>query len=180
MQLDIKWWYTYIRAFNGVSFIINPSRILFSYKGDACLTGGGGYHGQEYWSRLLPHSVLSSPIHLKEYWVLLVSIKLWGHLWSGSAVELFVDNTAVCLTCTNQKPSDTLMSAFLREFLFLVVKFKFHPIVKHIGTKENFIADFLSRNFSAEEAASFFASINMSRMKQLPVPDDMFTFTGNW
>ena len=105
---------------------------------------------------------------------------IWGHLWSGSAVELFVDNTAVCLTCTNQKPSDPLMSAFLREFLFLVVKFKFHPIVKHIGTKENFIADFLSRNFSAEEAASFFASINMSRMKQLPVPDDMFTFTCNW
>jgi hypothetical protein len=180
MQLDIKWWFTYIRTFNGVNFIINPSIILFSYKGDACLTGGGGYHGHEYWSRLLPQTVLSSPIHLKEFWILLLSIKLWGYLWSGSAVELFVDNTAVCLTCTNQKPSDPLMSAFLREFLFLVVKFKFHPIVKHIGTKENYIADYLSRNFSADEAAIFFASLNMAEMKQLPVPDDMFTFTSNW
>ena len=109
MRLDILWWHTYIRTFNSVNFIINPSIVLFSYKGDDCLTGGGGYHGREYWSRLLPYSVPSSAIHLKENWVLLLSIKLWGHLWSGSAVELFVDNTAVCLTCTNQKPSDPLM-----------------------------------------------------------------------
>ena len=53
MKLDIKWWLTYIRSFNGVDFIINPSIINFFYKGDACLDGGGGYHLQEYWSRPL-------------------------------------------------------------------------------------------------------------------------------
>ena len=121
-----------------------------------------------------------TPIHLKEYWVLLVSIKLWGYLWSGSTVELYVDNTAVCLTCTNQKPSDPLMAAFLREFLFLVVYYKFNPIVKHIGTKENFVADYLSRNFCPLEASSFFASHDMSGMKLLQAPDHMFSFTSDW
>ena len=183
MQKDVNWWLEYIRTFNGVNFIINPATTAFTYKGDACLDGGGGFHGEEYWSRLLPHSMLgegSPPIHLKEYWVLLVSIKLWGHLWSGSSVELYVDNTAVCLTCTNQKPSDPLMSAFLREFLYLVVKFKFHPVVKHIGTKENFVADYLSRNFSVVDATKFFASHSMVNMKPRAVPDSMFTFTSNW
>ena len=182
MQMDIKWWLTYIRTFNGVTFIINPSLIKFSYKGDACLDGGGGFHGQEYWSRSLPMWMLNkdTPIHLKEYWVLLVSIKLWGYLWSGSTVELYVDNTAVCLTCTNQKPSDPLMAAFLREFLFLVVYYKFNPIVKHIGTKENFVADYLSRNFCPLEASSFFASHDMSGMKLLQAPDHMFSFTSDW
>ena len=75
----------------------------------------------------------SVPIHLKEFWVLLVSIKLWGPSWSGKCVELFVDNTAVCQTCTLQKPSDASMAAFLREFLYLVVQLKFHPIITHIG-----------------------------------------------
>lgn len=184
MLLDIQWWLLYIRTFNGVNFIINPAQILFTYKGDACLDGGGGYHDEEYWSRPLPQSMMghssSSPIHLKEFWVLLVSVKLWGHLWTGSSVELYVDNTAVCLTCTNQKPSDPQMSAFLREFLYLVVKFKFNPVVKHISTKDNYIADYLSRNFSEDGATKFFTSLNMSNMKQLHVTDQMFTFTSSW
>ena len=139
MKLDIKWWLTYVRSFNGMDFIINPSIINFSYKGDACLDGGGGYHLNEYWSRSLPRWMRgdSVPIHQKEYWVLLVSMKIWGHKWSGSAVELFVDNTAVCYTCMNQKPTDPTMAAFLREFLCLVVYYKFHPVVSYIGTKEN-------------------------------------------
>ena len=182
MQLDIRWWHTYIRSFNGVNFIIDPSVIKFSYKGDACLDGGGGFHGQEYWSKPFPLWLQEkeTPIHLKEFWVLLISVKLWGHLWSGSTVELFVDNTAVCLTCSNQKPSDPLMSAFLREFLFLVVYYKFNPVVTHIGTKENFVADFLSRNFSPVDAAIFFDSHNMGVMEQLEVPDTMFSFTSEW
>ena len=67
MQKDVIWWLEYIRTFNGVNFIINPATIAFTYKGDACLDGGGGFHGEEYWSRLLPQSMLgegSPPIHL--------------------------------------------------------------------------------------------------------------------
>ena len=112
--------------------------------------------------------------------ILGIIIKLWGHLWSGSSVELYVDNTAVVLPCVNQKPSHPMMSAFLREFLYLVVKFKFLPIVKHIGTKENFVADFLSRNFSVADAAKFFASHGMENMKPRTVRDHMFTFSSSW
>ena len=182
MKLDIKWWLLYIRSFNDVDFIIDPGIVKFSYKGDACLDGGGGFHLQEYWSRTLPEWMRgkSVPIHQKEFWVLLISIRLWGSTWSGSAVELFVDNTAVCQTCTNQKPSDPTMAAFLREFLYLVVLFKFHPVVLHIGTKENVIADYLSRNFSQEDAKIFFRSHSMENMTQRQVPDHMFQFTTEW
>ena len=106
MQKDVNWWLEYIRTFNEVNFIINPATTGFTYKGDACLDGGGGFHGEEYWSRLLPHSMLgqgSPPIHLKEFWVLLVSIKLWGHLWSGSSVELYVTPHPGHLIICNQK-----------------------------------------------------------------------------
>ena len=182
MKLDILWWLTYIRFFNGVDFIIDPSNVSFSYKGDACLDGGGGFHLQEYWSRLLPEWMRGQavPIHLKEFWVLLISIKLWGPSWSGSAVELFVDNMAVVQTCTNQKPSDPTMAAFLREFLYLVVLFKFHPVVSYIGTKENFVADFLSRKFCPDQARLFFQSHQMGQLTRLPVPDFMFNFSADW
>ena len=182
MKLDIKWWLTYIRSFNGVDFIINPSIINFFYKGDACLDGGGGYHLQEYWSRLLPDWMLGKtvPIHQKEYWVLLISMRLWGPSWSGSAVELFVDNMAVCLTCTNQKPSDLSMASFLREYLYLVVLYKFHPIVSYVNTKDNFVADYLSQNFAPEKAKTFFRSHDTGQMSPLQVPPHMFHFKTDW
>ena len=181
-KLDIKWWLAYIRHFNGVDFMVDLSRPKLSYKGDACIDGGGGYFGQEYWSRTLPSSLQSRsfPIHQKEFWVLLVSIKLWGSSWSGQAVELFVDNTAVCQTCTYQKPSDASMAGFLREFLYLVVHFKFHPIVSHIGTKSNFVADFLSRNFDFDAAKVFFKKHTMDPMTLRSVPDHFFLFSGDW
>ena len=47
MQKDVNWWLEYIRTFNGVNFIINPATTAFTYKGDACLDGGGGFHGEE-------------------------------------------------------------------------------------------------------------------------------------
>ena len=182
MRLDILWWLTYMRHFNGVNFIIDPSVVKLSYKGDACLDGGGGYHLLEYWSRPLPEWMLgkSVPIHQKEFWVLLVSINLWGATWTGQAVELFVDNTAVCQTCVNQKPSDTTMAKFLREFLYLVVHFKFLPIVSYIGTKENFVADYLSRKFDSEAAKVFFRSHNLGDLVLRQVPNNMFSFSANW
>ena len=182
MLRDIQWWCTYLRVFNGVNFIIDPSHVKFSYKGDACPSGGGGYFADEYWSSTFPEwlAVDEIPIHLKEFWVLLISIKLWGSKWSGSAVELYVDNTAVCLTCTNQKPSNLEMASFLREYLFLVVKFKFHPIIRHIGTVENKVADFLSRNYSSESICKFLETQGLKCMKRLVISDIMFRFTSDW
>ena len=36
MKLDILWWYTYLKQFNGVSFMINPLNTTLTYAGDAC------------------------------------------------------------------------------------------------------------------------------------------------
>jgi hypothetical protein len=182
MKLDILWWYTYINEFNGVSFMINPLDITLSYAGDACKRGVGGYHGSQYWSRLLPEHMLGDdpPIHLKEFYVLLISMKLWGPSWSGQAVEMFCDNTAVVEVCTNQKPRDTEMARFLREFLLLVVSFKFYPVVKKISTTDNWIADFLSRDFDPAAHVTFFRKHKMCPMTEITVPDHQFSFTASW
>ena len=182
MKLDILWWYTYIREFNGVSFLINPSIITKSYAGDACKVGGGGYHELQYWSRMLPVHMQGDkpPIHLKEFWVLIISTKIWGPTWSGHTVELFCDNTAVVEVCLQQKPKDPEMARFLREFLLLVVTYKFVPVVKKIGTKENWIADFISRKFDLECHQSFFDSHQMEPLTPIMIPDNFFTFSANW
>ena len=180
MRLDILWWYTYIREFNGVGFIINPSSVSHSYAGDACLLGGGGYHGAQYWSRSFPLTMKGKPIHELEYWVLLISIRIWGPSWTGTTVELFCDNTAVVDVCNMQKPSNPEMAKFLREFLLLVVKYKFVPIVKKISTSDNWIADFVSRSFDYSEHQAFFVANNLPAMTPIDIPDYEFLFSASW
>ena len=182
MLLDVVWWYTYIKDFNGVSFIINPLKVTLSYAGDACKAGGGAFFESEYWSRPLPDGMLGDdpPIHLKEFYVLLISIGLWGPRFSGQAVELYCDNTAVVDVCNYQKPRDAEMSRFLREFLLLVVKYKFHPVVKKISTSDNWVADFLSRKFDEESHDTFFRKHKMSEMSRITIPDYKFTLTASW
>ena len=182
MKLDILWWYTYIREFNGVSFIVSPAHHTKTYAGDACKLGAGGYHDQEYWSRLFPGPMQGDkpPIHLKEFWVMIISIRLWGPTWSGQAVEIFCDNSAVVDVCLHQKPKDPELAKFLREFLLLVVKFKFLPIVKKIGTKENRVADFISRVFDLNQHLNFFKENNLGKMTIMSVPDHHFTFSAAW
>ena len=160
VKRDIKWWGKYLEDFNGITMIINEDPIPLSYEqlldsphnimaGDATPTGGGAWHGNQYWSEPLP-LFLQDPqigIHLKEFWVTIVSAKLWGDHWTGRTVVLYCDNDCVVETINRRKPRDSELASLLREFLFVVVTKKFHPVVRKIESKRNEIADFLSRRF---------------------------------
>ena len=105
---DLKWWARYLEHFNGIQMIVeeDPFPLELSqmldrtqevYAGDATPVGAGGWHGTQYWCRKLPLH-LQDPklgIHLKEFWALIVSARLWGSDWAGRAVTLFCDNDAV-------------------------------------------------------------------------------------
>ena len=120
------------------------------------------------------------PIHVKEFWVLIVAAKLWGDLWSGRAVVLYCDNDSVVETIDKRKPKDPMLLSLLREFLFIVVTKKFVPVVRKIGTKRNEIADFLSRRFDAEGAAQIFSKFGLKNMTKVVPRTDLFTFTSDW
>ena len=56
--------------------------------GDAQPCGGGSYYGMEYWSRAFPGWLQDKnvAIHIKEFWVIVVSAWLWGEQWEGRMV----------------------------------------------------------------------------------------------
>ena len=111
-----------MRRFNGVEIMIHDDPLHLPLEelvdlgahvncGDAQLLGGGSYYGNEYWSRSFPSWLQDSQvfIHLKEFWIVLVSAWLWGDKWRGQLVYIFSDNTAVVETLTREKPKDTRM-----------------------------------------------------------------------
>ena len=79
--------------------------------------GGGSYCGTEYWSRKFPVWLQNPkiPIHLKEFWVVLVSAWLWGKQWTGKIVYVFCDNTAVVDSLQNERPSDPKIQELLQS-----------------------------------------------------------------
>ena len=192
-KLDIKWWHRFLRRFNGVEMIYVDEPINLSLSqlldagamvncGDAQLWGGGAYFGDEYWSRPFPSWLKSTDIgiHLKEFYVLLVSCWLWGEKWSGQMVYLFCDNDSVVESLDKQKPKDPRMQDLLREFLYIVCSRKFTPIFRKIGTKDNFVADFISRCHNKSSTDDFFKRNNLPARRLISVPDNLFNLRSNW
>ena len=190
---DLKWWDRFLDHFNGIQMIteedpfpLELSQLLDKpfdvYAGDATPMGGGGFYGRQYWSRLLPRNLQdpSIPIHVKEFLILIVSSKLWGEDWTGRAVTLFCDNMAVVDTINNKKPKDPVLLSLLREFLFIAVSYKFIPVVRKIGTKENYLADHISRRFDSTSAAKVFSDAGLPDMLRVVVPDKSFELTDSW
>ena len=93
---------------------------------------------------------------------------------------LFCDNDSVCDTVVHKKPKDPTMLSLLREFLYIVVTKKFFPLVRKIGTKENEIADHISRRFDPEAAAKTFAKFGMNNMAIVKPRADYFEMTAPW
>ena len=116
-RLDISWWSRYMRQFNGTELIypsdpldLDLDQLLDTNAivncGDAQPMGAGSYCGDEYWSRQFPRWLQDAkiPIHLKEFWTVIVSARLWGDTWRGHLVYIFCDNTAVVDVLDKENP----------------------------------------------------------------------------
>ena len=192
-RLDIRWWSRYLRRFNGVECMYKDEPLNLSLNqlldlsvpvncGDAQPMGGGAYFSSQYWSRPFPRW-LQDPgisIHVKELWVALVSAWLWGEEWRGKVVYVFCDNDAVVETLSKQKPTDPKLQELLREYLYVVCTRGFTPRFRKIGTKENEVADYISRRHDPIETQNFFISKGHPPRNKVDVPDFMFSLNSNW
>ena len=190
---DIQWWDRYLRRFNGVEIMYPADPVMLSLDqlldtpavvncGDAQMMGGGSYYVMEYWSRPFPRWLQDPqiPIHIKEFWVVLSSAWLWGEQWRGKVVHIFSDNDAVVDVLVHEKPKNATMQELLREFLFIVCTRGFIPVFRKIGTKENAVADYISRVHDKSETESYFKEKNLPARKLISCPDNLFTLRSNW
>ena len=188
---DLIWWSRFLRSFNGITMIRNEEAIPLSLDqlldtpdtvcaGDATPTGIGAWHGRQYWSRKIPAKLLSLPIHLLEFWAVVVSSRIWADSWTGKVVQIFTDNDAVADVISHEKPRDPSMLSLLREFVFIVCEKKFTPVIRKIGTAENFLADHISRRFDQEAAKSLFSQHGLDDMVCITAPDKLFELSEPW
>ena len=183
IRKDFIWWELFLVEFSGVE-IIPPVTVSLGILGDACPQGGGSWNPvlNQYFSMRFPEYMCSAdtPIHIKEFVVVLLCVRLWGPDWAGQRVVIYCDNDSVCDTCVYQKPKDLALQQLLREFLFWVCRYNFFPVLQKIGTKENNVADFISRRHCPVEIDKFFKSSGYPTQTKLEIPISWFGFQADW
>ena len=188
---DLLWWSKFLRTFNGVSMIVNEDAIPLSLEqlldtpekvcaGDSTPTGIGAWHSWEYWSQLVPQHLLGLPIHILEFWAVIVSCKLWGEKWTGQVIQIFTDNDSVADVITYEKPRDPEMLSLLREFIYIVCEKKFIPVLRKISSEDNILADHISRRFDEDAALESFSRHGLNNMKLITAPDTFFRKKAPW
>lgn len=188
---DLLWWSQFLRKFNGVTIIFNEDAIPLTLEqfldtpervcaGDSTPFGIGAWHKDEYWSRKMPVILVGSPIHVLEFWSVIVSARLWGDSWSGKVITIFSDNDPVVDVINLEKPHDPVMLSLLREFIFLVCEKKFVPVLRKIKSQDNYLADHISRRFDPNSAAALFEKHGLKEMKAITAPDHLFKLSAPW
>ena len=83
-------------------------------------------------------------------------------------------------TINFRKPKDAVLLSLLREFFYIVVTMKFFPVVRKIGTRENCLADHISRRYDREAAKEVFQNAGLPDMEFVAVSDLSFKLTEPW
>ena len=183
IRKDFLWWQKFLETFSGVEMIISPT-VCLSVLGDAYPQGGGSWNPvrAEYFSMPFPEYMCSAdtPIHIKEFIIVVLCVRLWGKDWAGQRIMIFCDNTAVCETCTNQKPKDLPMQQLLCEFLFWVCKYNFCPVLQKISSKDNHIADYISRNHNPDDIEKYLDANGFPNQKKVVIPLEWYSFQADW
>ena len=85
IRKDFRWFKLFLTTFNGVELLEDMDWDIVDDMercGDACPASGGAFVADEYFSRDFPSFVADEPIHIKEFLVVLVTVKSWGHKWA--------------------------------------------------------------------------------------------------
>ena len=64
--------------------------------------------------------------------------------------------------------------------MYVVVTLKFFPMVRKIGTKENYLADHISRRHDPIAAEAVFKRAGLNNMENIAAPDLSFSLTEPW
>jgi len=181
---DLHWWLRFLPLYNGVSLIptspwTSPDAV---FSMDACLSGCGGISSTAFFHSPFSDSVLQrcSAIHHLELLVIMVAVRLWGHLWSGQHIQVFCDNEAVVTVLISGRTKDPVLAQCLREIWFSTAQAHFELRAVHLTSKDNRVADYLSRwHLSATYRDYLINNHLLEELKAEHLSPDVFDFVAN-
>ena len=147
MRNDLAWWATLAPVLNG-RMRIKDSRPIQNVTTDACVAGGGGHFGGDWfyidWKADCPE-LSDCHINYKEALCVVLAARRWAPWWANHRVFIYTDSLAAKGMLCKAKSNHQLVTRALKELFHLSAIFNFEIVPKYIPGKQNILADRLSR-----------------------------------
>ena len=143
----LNFWKTFVIHCNGIpiNHVFERPSCNVTISTDASGYGIGVYFEGRSIAMDIPLELLPFSIHIKEIYAIWVAIKHFASLITTKKVIILCDNEAVVHALSRKWCMDELLMAFVYEICALSVEYKFYFWMEWISTKDNILADSLSR-----------------------------------
>lgn len=145
---DLRVWLSFLEKYNGKSLILEKiwlSADLLHLYTDASSKGFGCILDAEWSFGEWPNSWANDHITVKETYPIVLAIALFGEKLQNKCIVLHCDNMAVVEILNKQSSKHMKIMSFVRQFVFLILKWNIMFRAQHVPGKQNILADLLSR-----------------------------------
>ena len=148
VQKDLYWFSNFLEVYNGKRFIRDDT-VHHTIFTDACLTGGGAEMNGRALAFLIPLGIkqVSNSINQLEAYVLLVALRKWTDYLRHKNILIRCDNQVTVHALQSGKSREPMLRAIAREIWHLTAANDIDITISYINTKDNVVADTLSRTW---------------------------------
>ena len=178
VRQDLEFFLKLMPEFNGISLIdkqlVSADEQL---EIDSCLTGCGGLCSNFYYSCVYPDGVIveGHPIAHLEMINAVVALRLWAPLWSEKKLQIFCDNSNVCIALQTGRSRDHFMQACVRTVFLMSVTYDVEILVCHRPGVSLVAADSLSSVHTSERLKTILEELGCLEGKiRIHVPVEYF------
>lgn len=147
---DIAMWECFIAHFNGRALLLHEPWVHNSYiqlYTDASgAIGYGAILGSRWLAGKWPTEWSTFNIMLLELYPIVAAVDTWGYLLANKKVLFHTDNLALVHAINKTTSTDKSVMSLIRVFVLSCMKHNLMFKATHIPSKQNILADHLSRN----------------------------------
>ena len=149
VKADLSMWKSFLDDFNGRSFFLDDcwstSSSLNLYTDAAAGFGFGAIFGQFWCFGAWPDQWKTLNIVILEFYPIVLSVLLWGHLMQNQRIIFFTDNAALVDIINKATSRDPIVMTFVRRLVLACLRFNILFRAQHVPGVKNGLADSLSR-----------------------------------
>ena len=149
VKADLRLWHSFLTGFNGRSFFLqdfwDSSDKLELFTDATGSSGFGAVFGKEWCYGKCPDNWLHKNIALLEFYLIVLSLYLWGHHMKNLSILFLTDTEALVYVINKQSCKDKNLMFFVRKLVLICLQNNILFNAKHVRGVYNTLADSLSR-----------------------------------
>ena len=164
---DIKWWLSYMHAWNGIQILDLTKPMLHVYTNASSSKVLGGIFGDEWFSTRCPCRFRNRDIQFKEIYAVLQAILQW--VFPGRTTTLCSTSTIVA-SISSGSSCNAQVANILRSIIMLAAQLGFFYSLSWVSSANNQLADATSQF----EYARLFTVAPLMQMKPCPMHPQLY------